>query len=222
MTAQPIPGEGETVALEVFNTNYKLRGVMAPLSQDEIYNTPEFYAMSADEIVASGRCPSHLRRVLEAMEWTGRPNFVQVRPQDFRAARPYVLGDGWHVDLNTQVKGRMHLAKSLDEFRSMVVSFGDVVETEFVARPFSFDTAKASPYDHSPFAEAVKALHPETVALKPNQLAVYTSRDVHRVSPNLRPGNMRLIIVTVETDVDNQVGPGEGEIRPSIREREVK
>lgn len=211
------------MALEVFNTNFKLRDVMAPLSQEEIWNTPEFYAMSVEAIVASDRCPKHLSRVLLDMEWTGRPNFVQVRPQDFRAARPYVLGDGWHVDLNTQLSsGRMHLAKSLDEFRSMVVSFGDVVETEFIARPFTFDTARASPFDHSPFAEAMKALHPETVATKPNQLAVYSSRDVHRVSPNLRPGNMRLIIVTVETDVDNPVGPDEGEIRPSIREREGK
>jgi hypothetical protein len=207
--------------LTVFNANYRFGDTLAPLTQDEIYHTPEFYAMSVDEILRSGRCPAHLSRVLQAMPFSGRPNYVQVRPQDFRKGAPYILGDGWHVDVNTAlVNGRMHVARDLSEFTSMVVSFGDVVETEFVEHPFTIDAAQWSPFDHSRFHEKVTSMNPSARRSAPNQVAIYTSTDVHRVAPGPRIGNMRLIIVTVEQD--NALEAGAGDIRPSIRQKEGK
>lgn len=206
----------------IFNTTYKLGATLQGLTQEEIYNTPEYYALSREEIFADPKCPEHLKRVLNDLEWRGRPSVVQVRPQDFRRERPHVLGLGWHVDVNTRlVNGRMHLAKNLDEFTSQVVSFGDVVETEFVKQPFRVNTNEVDPFDHSRFAGHVGRLVDhhglETIRTAPNQVAMYTSRDVHRVAPNFRLGSMRVIIVTFECD--EALEGGAGERRPSIRER---
>lgn len=205
----------------IFNNTFKLANVIPPLSQDEIYNTPEYYAMSREQILDDPTCPMHLKLVLNSMPWIGRPSFVQVRPQDFRGANPHILGTGWHVDVNTALtNGRMHLAKSLDEFRSMVVSFGDVCETQFIGSPIDIDSS-VDPFDHCAFATAVDAKLARTgfhlVTTAPDQVAVYTSRDIHRAAPNVRPGKMRLIIVSVELDEDLEAGAGQ--VRPSIKER---
>lgn len=204
----------------VFNSTYRLGATLAPLNQEEIINTPEFYAMSREAIVASGKCPAHLKTVLDALPWTGRPNFVQVRPQDFRKRVPHVLGDGWHVDLNTSLaNGRMHLAKSLDEYRSMVVSFGDVAETEFIKGPIKLDCDERLPFDHVAFFDKINASYYNTVTLAPDQVATYTSRDIHRINPNIRLGRARLIIVTVE--LDEAIEAEGGIIKPAIRERDL-
>ena len=201
----------------IFNTNYKLDKILPPLSQEEILNTPEFFAMSTEQIYYSPRCPRHLRTLLLSMPWTDRPNFVQVRPQDFRKQPAFALGQAWHVDVNTNLaNGQVHLAKNLDEFRSMVVSFGDVAETEFVRDPLEIDTSRINPYDHGQFAGHVSSLSPAAIASAPNQVAVYTGRDIHRVGTNVRLGNARLIIVSVECD--DEIPVAGGQIRPSIME----
>lgn len=202
----------------IFNATYSLGKVLEGLSQDEIYNTPEFYAMSFESILASNRCPDHLKRVIEQLELGDRPNVIQVRPQDFRTTLPHVLGGGWHVDVNTVLaNGSEHRAKSLEEFSSRVVSFGDVAETEFIEGPIEIDTKKFSPYNHALFAQHVSSLKFKTVTAKPNQVARYTSRDIHRINPRVRSGKMRLIIVTFECD--EPIEKEGGQIRPSIRER---
>lgn len=202
----------------IFNTGFRLGKTLGPLSQDEIFNTPEFYAMSREEIYRSGKCPAHLKRVLDELEWSNRPNFVQVRPQDFRTGMPHVLGDGWHVDVQTALaNGRMHVAKSLDEYRSMVVSFGNVAETEFIKGPLDLSCHERLPFDHVGFHDLVNARTYDTVKLAPDQMAVYGTRDIHRISPHIRLGRMRLIIVTVE--LDDWLEVDGGVMKPSIRER---
>lgn len=204
----------------IFNTTYTLGPKLTPLEQEEILHTPEFFAMSRDDVIAHPRCPAHLRRVLEAMPFGDRPNYVQVRPQDFRRGWPHVLGRAWHCDVNTPLaNGRMNLAAHLDEFRSMVVSFGDVVETEFAKGPLEIDVSKVDPFDHGAFAAHVDSLRPETVTLAPDQVAWYSSRDVHRVGSQVRLGRVRLIIVTVECD--KPVEKDGGEVRPTIHERDL-
>lgn len=189
----------------IFNDRYQLTKVFEPLSQEEILQTPEFYAMSLESILKSGKCPEHLKKVLLGFNWKGRPTVIQVRPQDFRIAQPPMLGTGWHVDCNTHLRsGRNQIAKSLDEFALQTVSFGDVTETQFIADPFELDTNLADPFQHVAFHGAVSRyveLSGARIATaKPNQLAEYTSHDVHRVSPTCRIGNARLIIVAYECD----------------------
>ncbi len=205
--------------LETFNTGYQLNHIIGPLSQEEILNTPGFFALSLEQILNSGRCPAHLRRVLLDFNWVGRPNFIQVRIQDYRKAEGFTLGGAWHVDANTVLaNGRMHLAKSLSEFRSMTASFGDVRETEFAVGPIAVDTAKVDPFNHGDFAGFMNSQNPKVVKALPGQLAVYTGRDAHRAGPSYRIGNVRLMIVTVECD--EPLEEGAGGITPSLAEIE--
>lgn len=205
----------------IFNTTYRLLEVLPPLSQDEILHTPEYFAMSAADIIRDPGCPAHLKRVLNALPLGERPSVVQVRPQDFRRGVVPILGTGWHVDVNTRLaNGRMHLAKDLLEFTSTVVSFGDVAETEFAVGPIEIDTKQVDPFNHGLFAGHVERLAPITVTALPNQVASYTSRDIHRVNPRVRPGNMRLIIVTFECD--DAVESDAGRVLPSIHQRSAK
>lgn len=211
--------------LQTFNNRYRLGPVVEGLSQEEILNTPEYYAMSFEQIITHPSCPKHLERVLLDMPWDGRPNYVQVRPQDFRTRDPEVLGRGWHVDINTALaNGRMHWARDLDEFRSMVVSFGDVAETEFLEGPLMINTSEWDPRDHCKFADYINGRVARegltTVALAPNQIATYTTRDVHRIRPKYRRGRARLIIVTVEQD--SHLEDAAGVVRPTISQRGAK
>lgn len=193
----------------IFNTEYQLTKIFDPLTQEQIYNTPGFFALSYEDIISKSECPEHLKAILNGFPWSGRPNFVQVRIQDYRKAMGFTLGTGWHVDINTQLAtGTMHLAKSLDEFRSMTVSFGNVSETEFVKGPFEVDTTIYDPYNHVQFASHVASRNPDFEKALPNQLAIYTTRDIHRASSTYTLGNIRLIIVTVECDEPLEAGAG--------------
>jgi hypothetical protein len=186
----------------IFNDTFRMGATLPPLSQEEILNTPEFYCMSLVEILDSGKCPSHLGNRLRLMPWTGRPNFIQVRIQDMTQTP---RGSYFHVDVNTILaNGIHHCAKSFNEFRSMTVSFGDVVEAEFIKEPFEMDLTMAQAVSG---AYQLPAL--ETVSAKPNQIVTYSSRDFHRCGLTYRnPGNVRLIIVSVELDDSLPEGSG--------------
>lgn len=202
----------------IFNTTYELANIIESPTQEELYNTPEFFAMAYEDIIKHSKCPQHLKEVLNQFHWIGRPNYVQVRIQDYRKAPAHTLGTGWHVDVNTPlVNGREHWAKNLDEFRSMVASFGNVLETEFAKGPIEIDTNIINPFDHVQFATHVASLNPEVVTAAPGQLAIYTAKDIHRASPNYRLGNIRMIIVTVEGDAPLEEGAGE--VRLSLKEK---
>lgn len=201
----------------IYNRTYRMAETLLPLSQEQILNTPEFYALALDQIIGDQRCPAHLKGVLLALPWSSRANYIQVRPQDWRQGAPgSVLGGGWHVDINTNLAGGHppKIAKNLDEFRSMVVSFGDVVETEFIRGPIE---VHADPYDHCAFNDAVSKRSFATDVAAPNQIAVYTTRDIHRIAPRTRNNAARLIIVTVECD--EPLPEGAGWVGSSIAQR---
>lgn len=191
----------------LFNSTYKLGKLLPDISQDEILNTPSFYYLSLEQITKHQDCPKHLKTVLNAMDWVGRPNFIQVRVQDCRMKIPQIRGSFWHLDLDTHLaNGRIHLAKSLDEFRSMTASFGGVVEAEFIKDPIELDIK--NPYNHSEVCSAVHKANPKTVSALTRQLATYTSRDIHRAGVNYRKYALRLIIVSVECDEPLEDGAG--------------
>lgn len=205
----------------IFSTTYKSVKMLPSLSQEEIVNTPEFYAMSLENILKSDQCPEHLKTILMAHPWGSRPNVIQVRPQDWRTKVPRVSGKDFHLDMNTFLRnGRNHVAKNLFEFRLFVVSFGDVVETEFLRGPVEIDTKEFDPWkDYPRFADHINYIEKkyETDTAEPNELMEYTSRDIHRISKHHRLGGYRLIIVSFECD---EAIPEEGgAIGPSIREK---
>lgn len=208
--------------IHTFNTTYELEYTIPDPGQEEIINMPNFFAMSHEEIKAHPKCPASLKKILDQFLWTGRPNYCQVRGQDFRVERDWrtmgLLGNAWHVDVNTPLdNGRMHWCSSLSEFRSMVCSWGDVVDTEFARGPIEIDTARHNPYNHAAFAGYISSLNPEVEVASPGQLATYTAFDVHRMRTDFRWGRCRLIIVTVEQD--EPLEEGAGGVHPSIAER---
>lgn len=203
----------------IFNNRYNLANIFWPVEQEEIFNCPDFYAMSHEDIIKNKDCPKFLKRILEGFPWSGRPNFVQVRPQDFRAGKPYVLGDGWHCDISTNLaNGRVHSPKNLDEFRMLTVSFGDVAETEIIKGPLEINDV--SPYDFQAFYNKVSSMQFETITAKPDQLIDYSSTDIHRINPAYRLGKMRLIIVAAECD--ERIEKEGCRIIPSLRDRSIK
>ncbi len=183
-------------------------------SQEEILNCPEFFAMSYAQIRASGECPPFLDKILGAFPWTGRNNVIQVKPQDFRKAKPSTLGEGVHLDLNVRLKdGKIRTADNLDDFHLSIVSFGGVCQTEFVKTPMELPDLDG-PVDYLKFFQDL----PENMKYhspKPGQLATYRSSDLHRMSPKFKLGNARLMIVAFECNKDL----ANGIVLPSIIER---
>ena len=198
----------------LFNSTHKFTSILQPLTQEEIYNTPEFFGMSYAQIHDSGRCPPWLRRTLLDFPWdASRPNVIQVRPHDFRQGRPFILGDGAHVDANVRLNdGVERTARDMFDWRLMTVSFGDCVQTEFMVERFEGDLSPTS--DHGAFFSRLP--YATYRAPAPNQLAEYTSRDVHRAGRVRGPGTFRLMIVAFESS-DITAG---GIVLPSIRERD--
>lgn len=201
----------------IYNDGHKFTKLIESCSQEDIYNCPEYFAMSRDEIVKSG-CPSYLKRILDDFTWADRPNVIQVRPQDFRTQKPMLLGDGWHIDVNVRLKdGKVRTTDSMNDFRLLVVSFGDVVQTEFIKTHLELpDLFESNAPGHGEFFSKVNQMHFEIEQAGPNQLAEYTSRDIHRMGNNYKLGRFRLMIVAFESSIVT----GDGWVLPSIKDKE--
>lgn len=205
----------------IYNTGHRFLKRVQEISQEDIWNCPEFFACSYDEIVAHPECTAALKQALDEYPWSGRPNVIQVRPQDWTKGRPSVLGDGWHIDVNVRLAdGIQRNAKSMDDWRLLVCSWGDVCGTDFMARPMDLPDA-TPPFDYGTFFRDIDKLESRGIPIgfvtaAPGELWEYTSRDIHRVSavpPNL--GRVRLMIVAFECDDV----PAKGMHFPSLAQR---
>lgn len=200
----------------IYNTTHKFTKMMTARSQEEIYNCPEYFAMSRDEIVNSG-CPAFLKDTLDEFPWNDRPNVIQVRPQDFRLGKPSLLGDHWHVDVNVRLKdGTVRAAQDMLDFRLLVVSFGNIVETEFIKTPMDLPDLCTAGISHPEVFGRVSTMSMEIEAPLPNQMGEYTSLDIHRMGKNHKVGRLRLMIVAFESSTV----PSGGWALPSIREKD--
>jgi hypothetical protein len=204
----------------LYNTTHRVTKSIASPSQEEIYNCPEYFALSYDEILKSKTCPEFLKKILDEFPWDGRPNVLQVRPQDFRVKRPELLGDNMHTDIMVRLNdGNVRVARNSHEFHLMVCSWGGVTGTDFIKTPMEmrdiFDGVKPefTPMD---LLNTVHATPFDVVTSKEGELIEYTSRDIHRMHPNYRLGNFRLMIVAFDTDT---VVAG-GMVLPSIKEKQ--
>ncbi len=203
----------------IYNTGHSFTKLIEPPTQEEIMDCAEFFALSKEEVLAHPKCTPALARIINEFPWTGRHSVVQVRPQDFRVSAPEVLGGHWHLDNMVMLNdGRKRIASSADEFKLMVISFGEVVETEFIRTPLDlpnvyknectlpellFDRLGQEQFEiHSPL---------------PNQMVEYTSKDMHRIGLNPKLGNCRLMIVAFECDSYM----GGGIVLPSINEKNM-
>jgi hypothetical protein len=207
----------EEVVPMLYNATHKWLNFLPEASQEDILNCPEFFAMSLEEIEKSGSCPEFLLKILRAFPWLSRPNVIQVKPQDFRKSVPRALGTNTHLDDNVRLKdGVCRTSDNLFDFRLLSVCFGDVLETDFVSTPMELpDLDDKKNVDYAKwFANLPNNLQYHHAA--PNQLAEYTSRDLHRMGTRPRLGRARLFIVAFEC---NKPISG-GKIFPTILERE--
>lgn len=202
----------------LFNTGYKKSKFIREPDQDEIYEMPEYFAMSKEEISNHPTCTPALRRIIGDFPWISRKTVLQVRPQDFRKAKPELLGDHWHVDVNVRLKDeKVRVAKSMDDFRLLVVSFGDVCGTEFIATQMELEDITLPHFDHGKFFDEVNRMKFDIFRAEQGQVIEYTSRDMHRMSPNFRIGRLRLMIVAFECDEVE----ADGWVLPSIMEKDT-
>lgn len=203
----------------IYNQTFHPSKFIEPPTQEEIYRLPEYFAMSLDEVVAHDQCPSFLKRILFEFPWDGRPSVLQIRPQDFRQKKPDLLGDHWHTDVMVRLNdGRVRVAKSSYEFHLMVCSWGDVTETEFISTPMDMPDMFDPGVDFSPMQllTTAQSIQHTIWRASPGQLVEYTSRDLHRMSPDIRLGRLRLMIVAFNCDHV----PANGIVIPSIAEKE--
>jgi hypothetical protein len=187
----------------IYNNGVKFGKIIEEPSQGEIYSCPEYFAMSREEIEADEGCPPFLRRILGEFPFDGRPNVVQVRPQDFRSGYPILIGDHWHTDVLVRLNDkRVRVAKHAHEFHLMVASWGNVVETEFMTEPTDMpDLFTDKAFGPVQLLSWARLYTGKTQCAEPGQLVEYTSTDIHRVPGNsANIGRCRLLIIAFDCD----------------------
>lgn len=207
----------------LYNTTHKFTKIISAPSQEDIYNCPHYFAMSYDQVKASG-APSFLIKLLDQFPFDGRKNILQIRPQDFREGNVPIDGRHWHTDYNVRLliddKQTKVYAKSHNEFHLMVISWGAGCCTQFINTPMELpdnlsvkDTKEGWELWDSSLKEQLALPHNIITAPK-NQMVEYTARDLHRADGVMHSTGLRLMIVAFDCDdIDGTV-----RILPSIKE----
>jgi hypothetical protein len=208
----------------LYNTAHKLTKVIDPPSQEDIYNCPHYFAMSYDQVKASGT-PEFLIKLLDQFPFDGRKNILQIRPQDFRSGNLPIDGRHWHTDYNVRLldnKGDQFkvYAKNHDDFHLMVISWGAGCSTEFIDTSMDLPDNLNAIYSGDAWEKWNNALSdelkkPYTITTAPkNQMMEYTSRDLHRADGIMHSTGLRLMIVAFDCDeIDGTV-----RVLPSVRD----
>lgn len=208
----------------LYNTTHKLTKIIAPPSQEDIYNCPHYFGMSYDQVKNSG-APEFLIKLLDQFPFDGRRNILQIRPQDFRSGNAPIDGRHWHTDYNVRLldsNGDQHkiYAEGHGDFHLMVISWGAGCSTEFIETAFELPDnleKKNTKEDWETWDAALKSAlqQPHNVISAPkNQMMEYTSRDLHRADGICHSAGLRLMIVAFDCNhIDGSV-----RILPSIRD----
>lgn len=206
----------------LYNTTHRFTKVIEAPSQEDIYNCPHYFAMSYDQVKASG-APQFLIGLLDQFPFDGRKNILQIRPQDFRNDNSPIDGKHWHTDYNVRVLDngiqRKIYAKNHDDFHLMVISWGAGCCTEFIDTPMELpdnlavkDTKEGWDFWNGLLNGKLSEPHAIITAPK-NQMVEYTARDLHRADGILHSTGLRLMIVAFDCDeIDGTV-----RVLPSIR-----
>lgn len=208
----------------LYNTTHKFTKFIEPPSQEDIYNCPHYFAMSYNQVKASG-APQFLINLLDQFPFDGRKNILQIRPQDFRDGNTPIDGRHWHTDYNVRVLDEdgnqtKVYANGHNDFHLMVISWGAGCSTEFIDTPMELPdnlAHKNTKEDWEKWDTALKnaLLQPHQAATaSKNQMTEYTSRDLHRADGIMHSKGLRLMIVAFDCDdIDGTV-----RILPSIRD----
>lgn len=207
-----------------YNTGLKLTKIIQPPSQEDIYNCPHYFAMSYDQVKASG-APEFLIKLLDQFPFDGRKNVLQIRPQDFRNGNPSIDGRHWHTDYNVRLvkpDGSQYkvYANSHEDFHLMVISWGAGASTDFITTPMELPDNlknKDSDEDWNFWNDELnkRLAQPfDFVKAEKNQMVEYTTRELHRADGIVHSNGLRLMIVAFDCDsIDGTV-----RVLPSIRD----
>lgn len=208
----------------IYNTGLRFTKTIEPPSQEDIYNCPHYFAMSYDQVKASG-APDFLMKILDQFPFDGRKNILQIRPQDFRSGNAPIDGRHWHTDYNVRLldkEGNQFkvYANGHDDFHLMVISWGAGCSTEFITTPFELpdnlankDSQESWESWNQQLQDRLAQPHDVISAVK-NQMVEYTTRDFHRADGIMHSAGLRLMIVAFDCDdIDGTV-----RVLPSIRE----
>jgi len=209
----------------LYNGTHKLTKVIAPPSQEDIYNCPHYFGMSYEQVKWSGP-PRFLINLLDQFPFDGRKNVLRICPQDFRQGIATIDGTYWHVDHSVrllrlnQTEWKAY-AKTPDEFHLMLISWGAGCKTEFLDSPMELPAKIVEDRYRSDWKVALeKRLSedpPKIVTVEKNQLVEYTSRDIHREDGVVHSTGLRLMVAALDCD-DIQ---GNVRIFASIKELDV-
>jgi hypothetical protein len=203
----------------LYNTTHQFTKIIAPPSQEDIYNCPHYFGMSYEQVKQSG-APQFLLSLLDQFPFDGRKNILQIRPQDFRTDSPSIDGRHWHSDYNVRLLDKKIYANSHDDFHLMVISWGAGCCTEFIDTPMELpnnldlkDSKEGWELWDSSLKTKLEDPHTVVSAAK-NQMVEYTSRDLHRAGSTAYSQGYRLMIVAFDCDsIDGNV-----RVLPSIKE----
>jgi hypothetical protein len=208
----------------LYNTTHQLTKIIEPPSQEDIYNCPHYFAMSYDQVKASG-APEFLIKLLDQFPFDGRKNVLQIRPQDFRNGNNPIDGRHWHTDYNVRLldpAGNQFkvYAKNHDDFHLMVISWGAGCSTEFIDTPMELPDNLDAIHSKEEWEKWNAALDGElakphkVISAPKNQMVEYTSRDLHRADGVMHSSGLRLMIVAFDcNEIDGTV-----RVLPSIKE----
>lgn len=208
----------------LYNTTHKLTRIIEAPSQEDIYNCPHYFAMSYEQVKASG-APEFLIKILDQFPFDGRKNVLQIRPQDFRNGNNPVDGRHWHTDYNVRLldkDGKQFKVYSdgHDDFHLMVISWGAGCSTEFITTPFELPDNLSKIYSDDDWKDWDNLLQEklnqphEVISAPKNQMVEYTTRDLHRADGIMHSSGLRLMIVAFDCNsIDGVV-----RVLPSIKE----
>ncbi len=181
------------------NHTHRFTKQFQDISQEDIASCPALEAVSPADALASGVAES-IKQVIRELPYTGERAYtwMYIRPQLCSLTEPdRRAGTFYHLDVDAPFRS---VAPDWDNFRTMVVSFGDVSETQFITDPISFESGPPRITDYVNLSGLVNNGHPwNTASPRPCQVAEYTTRDFHRAGPIRRSG-WRLVMIIIETD----------------------
>lgn len=186
-----------------FNGHHRFTKQFDDVPQHDIAACPLIESgESPDSILARADVPDSIKLVVRDMPYGAFKNtWLYVRPQRCVIGQPDARsGSFFHVDVDSVYRC---VAPSWDpkDWRVMIVSFGDVAETEFIAEPIDIELTRAPRItDYVEMSAVLSSKRWQTESPLPGQVTEYSILDVHRAGP-IRRSAWRLAIVCFETNV---------------------
>lgn len=184
------------------NQSHRFTKQFEDIPQEDIARCPLLEGgHSPAEILARADVSESIKNVVRELPYSGDRAYtwLYIRPQQCTISGPdHRSGAFFHVDVDAVYRC---VAPDWEDFRVMIVSFGNVAETQFISDPLELEVTKLPQVsDYVNFSGIVNNGYPwKLESPKPCQVAQYTIKDFHRAGP-IRRNGWRLAIVVFETN----------------------